>query len=150
MIGVTIKVDAIERALRTYADQLSVVARTAVMDGSDAAQVSATATLHATTTRRTGAAEDSWIHIWRGPYKRLLRNTSGHAGFIESGTAAHIIAARRTKFLRFEMNGQTMFRRSVRHPGTKARPFLALAAAAGQMAMKASAQAGADRIARQF
>lgn len=150
MIGLTLKVDEMKRALEAYARKLETVARVAVMDASEAAQASAVSTIHATTTRRTGQLEDSWIHIWRGPFQRLLRNTSNHAGFIDGGTRPHFIAARRATFLRFQMNGVTMFRRSVNHPGTRPRPFVALSAAVGQMALKASAQSGIDRIASEF
>lgn len=150
MIGVTFKTDAMHRALEEYVRKAHDMAQAALTDATRAAEASARATIHATTVRRTGELEDSWSSSWRGPYTRGLTNWSGHAGFINSGTRPHVIAARRVQFLRFQMNGQTMFRRSVNHPGTKARPFVALAMASGQMALKASAQTGVERLAREF
>ena len=44
--------------------------------------------------------------------------------FEHDGTAPHIIVARRRKALRFVLNGQTVFRRRVRHPGTQGTFFL--------------------------
>lgn len=40
------------------------------------------------------------------------------------GTPPHIIRARRKKSLRFTVGGKVVFRRSVRHPGTKGTFFL--------------------------
>lgn len=150
MISVTIKTDGINRAVEAYARKLHDVAQASLVAATDAAEASARQTIHATTTRRTGDLEDNWSTSWRGPHLRGLTSHSGHAGFINDGTRPHPIVARRAKFLRFQMNGQTMFRRSVNHPGTRARPFVALAQAAGQMAMRASAQTNLDRIAREF
>lgn len=48
----------------------------------------------------------------------------GAARVLESGTRAHTITARSGGMLRFSMGGTTVFRRTVHHPGTKARPFL--------------------------
>lgn len=45
------------------------------------------------------------------------------AVYMNDGTDPHVIAARRTKFLRFTSSGNTIFRRSVNHPGTKATHF---------------------------
>ena len=42
------------------------------------------------------------------------------AKFLEDGTQGHDIEARFTNFLKFEIDGTTLFRRKVRHPGTAA------------------------------
>jgi len=47
-----------------------------------------------------------------------------HAAMVEYGTKPHVIAARRKKFLRFEVGGNVLFRRAVNHPGTFPRPFM--------------------------
>lgn len=48
-----------------------------------------------------------------------------YAKFVEDGTRAHPIRATRAKALRFRgRDGRYVFRRSVRHPGTKPRYFL--------------------------
>lgn len=48
--------------------------------------------------------------------------------FVDRGTKAHDIVARRGKALRFEKGGQTIFARKVRHPRMKRRPFISAAA----------------------
>lgn len=40
------------------------------------------------------------------------------------GTPAHVIRARRKKSLRFTVGGKVVFRKSVRHPGTRGTHFL--------------------------
>jgi hypothetical protein len=49
-----------------------------------------------------------------------------YAHFVHDGTRPHIIRARRPGgYLRFQVaSGQVLFRRMVRHPGTKSRPFM--------------------------
>lgn len=47
-----------------------------------------------------------------------------HAMFVHEGTRPHLIVARRAKALRFVMNGQVVFAKSVNHPGTKRNPFM--------------------------
>ena len=48
-----------------------------------------------------------------------------YAGYVEHGTAGpYQIRARRRRFLKFKVNGEWTFRKSVTHPGIKARKFL--------------------------
>lgn len=47
-----------------------------------------------------------------------------YVGVEEFGSMPHRIAARRRKMLRFMVGGRTVFRRSVRHPGTTGSFFL--------------------------
>ncbi len=44
--------------------------------------------------------------------------------FVHDGTKPHVILPKAKKALKFRMKGATVFARKVRHPGTKARPFL--------------------------
>lgn len=155
MIPFEFKHEALSRALEQYAQKLHAVAQQALVDATDAAQASARATIRSTTHRRTGSLEDSWGTSWLGPYRRRLVNFSDHADYIDRGTGIHgpsgqpyLIHGNPT--LRFVVAGTVYFRRWVLHPGIKARPFKALAYAAGQMAMRQSAQAGLDRIAREL
>lgn len=54
----------------------------------------------------------------------IVEATAAHAAFVEYDTRAHIIRAKNAKFLRFKMDGEIHFRKSVKHPGTKAQPFM--------------------------
>lgn len=153
---ISLRVDAVTRAIDAYAKKLHNVAQTAIKDATDAAEASARATIRATTTRHTGALERSWSTSWRGPYRRGVFNFAPYASYVDEGTRPHAmpgIPAKPGRTLRFIVGDVTLFRGSTKpyqHPGMRARPFTALASAAGQMAMKASAQAGLDRIAREF
>lgn len=94
-------------------------------------QLAALAVLHAKQTTtfkdRTGRLRNSiqrgqrttWAHFVKagGPGAR-------YALFVEAGTKPHEIKARRAKFLRFEQNGQVVFRKRVWHPGTKPARFM--------------------------
>ncbi len=47
-----------------------------------------------------------------------------YAAHVEWGTRPHIIRARNARMLRFTMGGRDVFRRSVRHPGTRPYRFM--------------------------
>lgn len=48
-----------------------------------------------------------------------------YATYVHEGTKAHNIQARRKQYLKFlAAPGEVIFRKMVRHPGTRARPFL--------------------------
>ena len=70
-----------------------------------------------------------------GGLKGKLSATAKHARFVESGTQPHVIQGRRGGYLRFTVNGETIFRRRVMHPGTAERPFMAEAARVGQQSL---------------
>lgn len=66
-----------------------------------------------------------------GPFSQVVSGWTGTQGGARSyvmphhdGTPPHIIRARRAKALRFEWRGQVVFRRQVRHPGTRGTKFL--------------------------
>lgn len=44
--------------------------------------------------------------------------------FVIEGTRPHLIRPRRAKALRFEVGGRVTYAKVVRHPGTRANPFL--------------------------
>lgn len=81
-------------------------------------------------TTRTGRLEHSIdaaiFTAGRIPYGVVALNekTARYARFIHSGTRPHIIAARRRQALRWRAGGGWRFAKRVRHPGTKADPFL--------------------------
>lgn len=51
-----------------------------------------------------------------------------YAAPVHEGSRPHVIRARNAEYLRFEWHGRIVFRKSVNHPGTRARPFLRNAA----------------------
>ena len=56
--------------------------------------------------------------------KGSVINDAKYAAAVHDGSPPHTITARRKKALRFTMGGETIIVRSVRRPGTKARPWL--------------------------
>lgn len=47
-----------------------------------------------------------------------------YAPMVNDGTRPHLIRPKNAKALRFRMGGRIVFAKVVRHPGTRARPFL--------------------------
>lgn len=70
---------------------------------------------------------------------RLTADTK-YARFVESGTKPHVIAAKGGGMLSFVANGGRRFARTVNHPGTTARPFMAEAAVVGQVTLEYAAE----------
>lgn len=65
-----------------------------------------------------------------GPF-RVDTGVTAHANYaaaVHDGTRPHVIRPRVARALKFQMDGRTVFAKSVRHPGTRARPFLRNAA----------------------
>jgi hypothetical protein len=50
--------------------------------------------------------------------------TADYAAAVHEGSRPHVIRARRADVLHFWSHGREVFRKSVFHPGTRARPFL--------------------------
>jgi len=55
-------------------------------------------------------------------------NDASYASAVHDGTKRRKIVARRKKALRFVVDGEVVYARSVNHPGTKPRPWLRTAA----------------------
>lgn len=84
---------------------------------------------------RTGATRESVVGQVRDTGKGATGtvDVGENAARLATGTVPHVIRARNAKALRFQMGGQTVFVRSVNHPGTKPDPYLDRAAeAAGE------------------
>jgi hypothetical protein len=64
----------------------------------------------------------------------------GAAKFLENGTRAHTITARNGGMLRFYVNGNAVFRRSVHHPGQRATHFMQTARHMGELAAEFGAE----------
>lgn len=54
----------------------------------------------------------------------LVGSDVDYAAYVHEGTRAHWIRARAGHVLRFKIGNEVVFTRLVRHPGTKAQPFL--------------------------
>jgi hypothetical protein len=68
------------------------------------------------------------VKTMRTKVKGTVINRAKYAAAVHDGSGPHIIRARKKKALRFEVGGKVVFARSVRHPGTRGRPWLAKAA----------------------
>lgn len=55
---------------------------------------------------------------------RAAVEARGGARFLEAGAVPHTIKARRVSVMRFNVRGQPMFAKRVRHPGSPKQPFL--------------------------
>lgn len=80
---------------------------------------------------RANTREQSGVLAGPGPFSQVVSGWTGTQGGSRSyvmphhdGTPPHIIQARRRKTLRFEVQGVVVFRRQVRHPGTRGTKFL--------------------------
>ncbi|MFF4385622.1 hypothetical protein ACFY0G_02330 [Streptomyces sp. NPDC001552] len=62
----------------------------------------------------------------------VITSTHPATRFVIEGTKRHRIRARRAKYLRFEVGGETLFRKEVMHPGTKPNDFLTRALLQGR------------------
>ena len=72
---------------------------------------------------RTGKLRRS-IEKRVGRLKAEIGPTVPYAVFVERGTRPHIITPVRAQALRFEIGGEVVFAKLVRHPGTKPQPFV--------------------------
>lgn len=56
-----------------------------------------------------------------------LFNIANYSAAVHNGAQPHIIRPKKKKALKFTIGGETIIVRAVRHPGNKARPWLATA-----------------------
>ena len=133
MIDITIDAAEILRdlALARPAVQLAAQAATyagaaAVMDDAKATTLFNDQTGRLRGSIRTRRAAEGGLDVVAGNDGKIV-----YASFMETGTAPHIISGKNGGMLRFQINGQWVQKRSVNHPGTKPRPFMALAALKG-------------------
>jgi hypothetical protein len=66
-------------------------------------------------------------------YQSGFVTAGGAARLLDSGTRAHVIHG--NPFLAFQINGSTVVRRLVHHPGTAPRPFMRQARAVGEQVL---------------
>jgi hypothetical protein len=82
---------------------------------------------------QSGATRSSIHGEVTEPGRRGFVIAGGASKFLENGTRPHTITARNATVLRFVVNGQTVFRRTVHHPGTAELPFMHQALARAEM-----------------
>lgn len=77
--------------------------------------------------RRSGRLRRSiGVRRARGGYEVYMGGSEApYAGYVEYGTRPHLIRARRARALRFELDGELVYVRYVRHPGTRPRLIMA-------------------------
>ena len=147
---IAVNVEGTKRALAKLALDLEVACRVSIEEALDAAEKSALEAIRAQTHRRTGDLEDKLQPVMINNFRGKLFNLSDHAAYIDEGTRAHTITARKGGMLMFRMGTALLFRRSVQHPGAKARPFVAIAQASGQMALRDGLNDLVNKLAASF
>lgn len=110
---------------------------------------------HAGFTHRTGTAlarTTARVLRLRGGGKIVVANAARHAKWLEHGTRAHVIRARRARYLRFFWRklGRIVYFKSVQHPGTRPYRFLYLATHAVGDRVRLMIQGGMRRAAKRF
>lgn len=107
----------------------------------------------ATFTHRTRKAQRGArakiIRLKSGVRMRLT-NVAKHARWLEFGTPAHTIRARKKKALSFIAGGRRITRRSVRHPGTRAYRFMWAAAKHAHQSLNPALRQAMRGIAKRF
>jgi hypothetical protein len=128
MLRITLDVSPLGHALRALDDNLDDAMAEALRESG--VMVASEARTHHEFTDRTGALTRS-IHsepvegtfLGNDLSVQVVADTP-YAKFVEEGTRAHPIEARRAKVLRYHQNGRLMFRKRVRHPGTRPYRYL--------------------------
>ncbi len=148
MFTVTVNPDPIKAALADMSRELVEASSEAIRVALETAKRFGVLRVSQTTKRRTGRLLDSFQEVQLSATKGKLFNLAPYARYVNDGTPAHMIRAKKARCLRFESGGRIVFRQAVHHPGTKARPFEQPAANAGEVAMTGMLRQAVDRIAR--
>ena len=105
-------------------------------------------------TKRTGKtqAKTKAKVIRRGGKTIVMRmtNSAKHAAVLEKGSKPHVIKAKPGKTLRFWGFGRLIYRKQVKHPGTKAYRFLSRSRNTAGMTFERSMKPRMARAARSF
>ncbi len=128
----------------------SMIARAAAIAAKEAID---TQQNRSTFVNRTNAARDGAVArvvTLRSGRRIRITNRAKHARFLEGGTRAHVITARRGRVLRFMSGGGPVFRRSVQHPGTRAYKFIQASAKAASLKTKRELEQRMRALASQF
>lgn len=151
MTAPAVDVSAAKAGLSQLAVDIQNAAWDALAKTLAAAEKAAKESIQSSTKTRTGTLLRSFDRF-RESYglRGQLVNRAEYAGYINDGTKPHTIRARNARFLRFTMNGTTVYRRVVQHPGTAPRPFVPIAAAVGLQVLSDSLKIGISKAADTF
>ena len=127
-------VEGLELLAAGFVQAVNLAGRAAVADTTAAAR----GTTH--WKDRSGETRGSIKGEWRGVSQGGFVRAGGASLFLENGTRAHTISARPGGMLRFVVNGQVLFRKIVRHPGTRATHFVGEAREIGETSFRFHAE----------
>ena len=99
---------------------------------------------------RTGELRGSIKSSVEGHTGKVSRGRKAYMSFVANGTPPHIIPASGDGMLRFEMNGEVFFRRSVNHKGTTPRPFMQHASDVGERMLRPIVERFVESAIRRF
>lgn len=129
-MAITVKKAAVE--VEKYEKGLNNIARALLKEeGDDLVKY-----IQRTKFKKGGRPSPSYVVSRSGLMERSLRATTRFAGgglvleisverpYVEEGSRPHIIRPKRRRFLKFEVDGKTVFAKQVRHPGIKPRRVL--------------------------
>lgn len=114
-----IKIDAKNNVPDLTADE-----RRRAEDGIKEVANHAFVTLLANTPVKTGNLRSSFQKLVSGLTARIV-STASYVMAVEKGTRPHIILPRNARALHFFIGGQEVFAKSVKHPGSRGRFFIA-------------------------
>lgn len=77
----------------------------------------------------------------------VLKAGKRYASFVEGGTAPHTITPKKGGPLTFEVGGEWVSTREVKHPGTREMPFMGPAVLKAERVIEVEAEVAADRAA---
>lgn len=151
MSAIAVDVSGVKAGLNQLAIDLQGAAWDALAKTLEAAEKVARQSIQASTRTRTGTLLRSFDRF-REPagLRGHLVNRADYAVYVNDGTRPHTIRARNAQFLRFTVNGTTMYRRAVQHPGTAPRPFVPIASAVGLQVLSDSLKIGVAKAADRF
>lgn len=136
--------DDLDKAVREFERELEKLAVYIPRTAAQHAQA-----LIATTNLFKGTALKNSFTVTTTGFSSVIQTKKTYASFLEEGTPAHTIRAR-GRALRFSVGGETIYRRSVNHPGTKATHFFSLATTLAGQQMEAEFEQLAAEIAKAF
>jgi HK97 gp10 family phage protein len=111
-------------ALRDRLSRAKAQIRTAVMSDMDKAAEQVKEQMRQLVPVDTGTLRDSIAVVKDGSTYHIGPVGVEYAKYVEYGTKPHVIMAKAGGVLAFQVGGSTRYAKSVKHPGTKAQPYI--------------------------